>query len=82
MASMRRSFLRAFDIPCANFAVVSPLAELQAVLKAIGFPHVLNLAMSAELGKQEDSRGAGDIAKVMAISNMYCCVCPSFIVTR
>jgi hypothetical protein len=52
MASKRRSFLCAFDIPCANFAVVSPLAELQAVLKAISFPHLLNLAMSAELGKQ------------------------------
>jgi hypothetical protein len=31
---------------------------------------------------KEDFHYAEDIAKVMAISNVYCCVCPSFVVTR
>jgi 5-(carboxyamino)imidazole ribonucleotide synthase len=39
-----KEFLRASGIPCANFAVVSSLAELQAAVKSIGFPCVLKTA--------------------------------------
>ena len=39
-----KEFLRASGIPCANFAVVSSLAELQAAVKAVGFPCVLKTA--------------------------------------
>jgi len=39
-----KEFLRASGIPCANFAVVSSYAELQAVVKTIGFPCVLKTA--------------------------------------
>ena len=39
-----KEFLRASGIPCANFAVVSSLAELQAAAKTIGFPSVLKTA--------------------------------------
>ncbi len=39
-----KEFLRASGIPCAGFAVVSSLAELQAAAKAIGFPCVLKTA--------------------------------------
>jgi 5-(carboxyamino)imidazole ribonucleotide synthase len=39
-----KEFLRASGIPCANFAVVSSLAELQAAVKTIGFPSVLKTA--------------------------------------
>jgi 5-(carboxyamino)imidazole ribonucleotide synthase len=39
-----KEFLRASGIPCANFAVVSSLAELQSAVKSIGFPCVLKTA--------------------------------------
>ena len=39
-----KEFLRASGIPCANFAVVSSLAELQAAVRIIGFPCVLKTA--------------------------------------
>jgi len=39
-----KEFLRASGIPCANFAVVASLAELQAAVKLIGFPCVLKTA--------------------------------------
>ncbi len=39
-----KEFLRASGIPCANFAVVSSLAELQAGVKTVGFPCVLKTA--------------------------------------
>jgi len=39
-----KEFLRASGIPCANFAVVASLAELQTAVKAIGFPCVLKTA--------------------------------------
>ncbi len=39
-----KEFLRASGIPCANFAVVSSLIELQAAVKSIGFPCVLKTA--------------------------------------
>jgi 5-(carboxyamino)imidazole ribonucleotide synthase len=39
-----KEFLRASGIPCANFAVVSSLAELQAAVQTIGFPCVLKTA--------------------------------------
>jgi len=39
-----KEFLRAAGIPCANFAVVSSLAELRAAVQAIGFPCVLKTA--------------------------------------
>jgi 5-(carboxyamino)imidazole ribonucleotide synthase len=39
-----KEFLRASGIPCAAFAVVSSLAELQAAVKTIGFPCVLKTA--------------------------------------
>jgi len=39
-----KEFLRASGIPCANFAVVSSPAELQAAAKTIGFPCVLKTA--------------------------------------
>jgi len=39
-----KEFLRASGIPCANFAVVSSLAELQAAVKTVGFPCVLKTA--------------------------------------
>lgn len=39
-----KEFLRASGIPCANFAVVSSLAELQAAVRTIGFPCVLKTA--------------------------------------
>ena len=39
-----KEFLRAAAIPCANFAVVSSLAELQAAVKTVGFPCVLKTA--------------------------------------
>ena len=39
-----KEFLRASGIPCANFAVVASLAELQAAVKSIGFPCVLKTA--------------------------------------
>ena len=39
-----KEFLRASRIPCANFAVVASLAELQAAVKSIGFPCVLKTA--------------------------------------
>jgi 5-(carboxyamino)imidazole ribonucleotide synthase len=39
-----KEFLRASGIPCANFAVVSSLAELQAAVKSVGFPCVLKTA--------------------------------------
>ena len=39
-----KEFLRASGIPCANFAVVSSLAELQSAVKTIGFPCVLKTA--------------------------------------
>jgi len=39
-----KEFLRAAGIPCADFAVVSSLAELQAAVKTIGFPCVLKTA--------------------------------------
>lgn len=39
-----KEFLRASGIPCANFAVVTSLAELQAAVKSIGFPCVLKTA--------------------------------------
>jgi 5-(carboxyamino)imidazole ribonucleotide synthase len=39
-----KEFLRAAGIPCANFAVVSSLAELQAAVKTVGFPCVLKTA--------------------------------------
>ena len=39
-----KEFLRASGIPCANFAVVSSLAELQVAVKSIGFPCVLKTA--------------------------------------
>jgi 5-(carboxyamino)imidazole ribonucleotide synthase len=39
-----KEFLRASGIPCAHFAVVSSLAELQAAVKTIGFPCVLKTA--------------------------------------
>ena len=39
-----KEFLRTAGIPCANFAVVSSLVELQAAVKSIGFPCVLKTA--------------------------------------
>ena len=39
-----KEFLRASGIPCANFAVVSSLPELQAAVKTVGFPCVLKTA--------------------------------------
>ena len=39
-----KEFLRAAGIPCANFAVVSSLPELQAAVKTVGFPCVLKTA--------------------------------------
>lgn len=39
-----KEFLRASGIPCANFAVVSSLPELQAGVKTVGFPCVLKTA--------------------------------------
>jgi 5-(carboxyamino)imidazole ribonucleotide synthase len=48
---LEKEFLRASDIPCANFAVVSSLAELQAAVKAIGFPCVLKTANLGYDGK-------------------------------
>jgi 5-(carboxyamino)imidazole ribonucleotide synthase len=39
-----KEFLRASGIPCANFAVVSSLTELQAAVKTVGFPCVLKTA--------------------------------------
>ena len=39
-----KEFLRASGIPCADFAVVSSLAELQAAVKSVGFPCVLKTA--------------------------------------
>jgi 5-(carboxyamino)imidazole ribonucleotide synthase len=39
-----KEFLRASGIPCANFAVVSSLAELEAAVKTVGFPCVLKTA--------------------------------------
>jgi 5-(carboxyamino)imidazole ribonucleotide synthase len=39
-----KEFLRAAGIPCANFAVVTSLAELQVAVKSIGFPCVLKTA--------------------------------------
>jgi 5-(carboxyamino)imidazole ribonucleotide synthase len=39
-----KEFLRASGIPCANFAVVSSLAELRAAVKTVGFPCVLKTA--------------------------------------
>ncbi len=39
-----KEFLRASGIPCANFAVVSSLAELRAGVKTVGFPCVLKTA--------------------------------------
>ncbi len=39
-----KEFLRASGIPCANFAVVSSLVELQAAVKLIEFPCVLKTA--------------------------------------
>jgi 5-(carboxyamino)imidazole ribonucleotide synthase len=39
-----KEFLRVAGIPCANFAVVTSLAELQAAVKSIGFPCVLKTA--------------------------------------
>ena len=39
-----KEFLRAAGIPCARFAVVSSLAELEAAVKPIGFPCVLKTA--------------------------------------
>ena len=39
-----KEFLRAAGIPCAAFAVVSSLAELQAAVQTIGFPCVLKTA--------------------------------------
>lgn len=39
-----KEFLRASGIPCANFAVVTSLAELQAAVKSTGFPCVLKTA--------------------------------------
>jgi len=39
-----KEFLRASGIPCADFAVVSSLAELQAAVKTVGFPCVLKTA--------------------------------------
>ena len=39
-----KEFLRASGIPCANFAVVSSLAELEAAVKTVGFPGVLKTA--------------------------------------
>ncbi|MEI6973021.1 MAG: 5-(carboxyamino)imidazole ribonucleotide synthase, partial [bacterium] len=39
-----KEFLRTAGIPCANFAVVSSLVELQAAVKTIGFPCVLKTA--------------------------------------
>jgi 5-(carboxyamino)imidazole ribonucleotide synthase len=39
-----KEFLRSSGIPCANFAVVSSLAELQAAVKTVGFPCVLKTA--------------------------------------
>jgi 5-(carboxyamino)imidazole ribonucleotide synthase len=39
-----KEFLRASGIPCAAFAVVSSLAELQAAVQTIGFPCVLKTA--------------------------------------
>ena len=39
-----KEFLRASGIPCANFAVVSSFAELQAAVQSVGFPCVLKTA--------------------------------------
>ncbi len=39
-----KEFLRTAGIPCANFAVVSSLVELQAAVQTIGFPCVLKTA--------------------------------------
>ncbi len=39
-----KEFLRTSGIPCANFAVVSSLPELQAAVKTVGFPCVLKTA--------------------------------------
>jgi len=39
-----KEFLRTSGIPCANFAVVSSLLELQAAVKTVGFPCVLKTA--------------------------------------
>jgi len=39
-----KKFLRTSGIPCANFAVVSSLPELQAAVKTVGFPCVLKTA--------------------------------------
>ena len=39
-----KEFLRAAGIPCAQFAVVASLSELQAAVQAIGFPSVLKTA--------------------------------------
>lgn len=39
-----KEFLRTAGIPCANFAVVSSLVELQSAVKTIGFPCVLKTA--------------------------------------
>lgn len=39
-----KEFLRSAGIPCAHFAVVTSLAELQAAVNTIGFPSVLKTA--------------------------------------
>ena len=39
-----KEFLRASGIPCANFAVVSSFAELQAAVQSVGLPCVLKTA--------------------------------------
>lgn len=39
-----KEFLRASGIPCAHFAVVSSLAELQSAVNTVGFPCVLKTA--------------------------------------
>ena len=62
-----KEFLRASGIPCANFAVVVSLAELQAAVKSIGFPCVLKTADFGYDGKgQARLKSPQDAATALA----------------
>lgn len=55
-----KEFLRAADIPCAPFVVLSSLAELQAAVGDIGFPCVLKTADFGYDGKGQVKLAAPD----------------------
>ncbi|PHX59242.1 MAG: 5-(carboxyamino)imidazole ribonucleotide synthase [Opitutia bacterium] len=65
-----KEFLRASGIPCANFAVVASLVELQAAVKSIGFPCVLKTADFGYDGKGQVKLPTAEVDLASALNKI------------